>query len=137
EYDYAKHLLELMGITDYKNHYPKQLSGGQQSRVAIARALIQKPAMLFLDEPFAALDAITREALQDDLLHLCQLHDATVLFITHDIAEAVYLADRVAIIDRGKLVYDEPVHLQMPRHIVIIFQAVFIQRSDTRIERQL
>ena len=84
------------------DRYPLQLSGGQQSRVAIARALIQKPSLLFLDEPFAALDAITREELQDDLLRMCHMHNITVLFITHDIAEAVYLSDVVAVMEQRR-----------------------------------
>ncbi|MEK1832358.1 ATP-binding cassette domain-containing protein [Priestia megaterium] len=77
----ATNLLDLVGLASYVNQYPMQLSGGQQSRVAIARALIQKPSMLFLDEPFAALDAITREELQDDLLKVCKLHNTTVLLL--------------------------------------------------------
>ncbi len=123
--DYARHLLDLMGLSGYQDQYPKQLSGGQQSRVAIARALIQRPAMLFLDEPFAALDAITREELQDDLLRLCQLNQTTVLFITHDIAEAVYLSDRVAVMAEGKLVHEVEVPLPKPRQVEMRVQPTF------------
>lgn len=123
--DYAGHLLELVGLSDYRKQYPTQLSGGQQSRVAIARALIQKPSMLFLDEPFAALDAITREELQDDLLKLCHLHRTTVLFITHDIAEAIYLSDRVAVMAGGRIVYDLEVRLPKPRQVEMRVQPDF------------
>ena len=76
----AMELLELVGLQSFSDRYPLQLSGGQQSRVAIARALIQKPSLLFLDEPFAALDAITREELQDDLLRMCHMHNITNIY---------------------------------------------------------
>ncbi len=111
----AAELLKLVGLGDYAGRYPRELSGGQQSRVAIARALINEPAVLLLDEPFAALDAITREELQDDLLRLCALHGTTVLFVTHDIAEAIYLADRVAVMEAGRLRHELAVDLAKPR----------------------
>ena len=111
----ATSLLRMMKLPDYDQHYPTELSGGQQSRVAIARALIHRPSMLFLDEPFAALDAITREDLQDDLLALCQYQKMTVLFITHDIAEAVYLSDHVAVMESGEITFDLTVSLPKPR----------------------
>ncbi len=111
----ANDLLDLVGLNDYTARYPRELSGGQQSRVAIARALINDPAVLLLDEPFAALDAITREELQDDLLRLCELSQTTVLFVTHDIAEAVYLADRVAVMESGQLTHELTVDLAKPR----------------------
>lgn len=111
----AAELLALVGLSDYTARFPRELSGGQQSRVAIARALITEPAVLLMDEPFAALDAITREELQDDLLRLCDLRKTTVLFVTHDIAEAIYLADRVAVMNRGRLSHDLTVALAKPR----------------------
>ncbi len=111
----AARLLEVMGLCAYREHYPRQLSGGQQSRVAIARALILEPAILLMDEPFAALDAITREELQDDLLAMCRLRKTTVFFVTHDITEAVYLADRVAVMDGGRICKDISVDLPEPR----------------------
>src|SRR5699024_2859045 len=86
--DKAYEMLRLMGIEQYANDLPRHLSGGQQARVSIARALMMNPSLLFMDEPFAALDAITREELQRDLLDLCTQENMTVLFITHDIAEA-------------------------------------------------
>jgi NitT/TauT family transport system ATP-binding protein len=111
----AKDLLDLVGLTEYGARYPRELSGGQQSRVAIARALITDPAVLLLDEPFAALDAITREELQDDLLRLCALSQTTVLFVTHDIAEAVYLSDQVAVMAAGHLTHEVTIDLPKPR----------------------
>lgn len=111
----ALELLGRVGLSAYADRHPQKLSGGQQSRVAIARALITEPAVLLLDEPFAALDAITREELQDDLLRLCALHRTTVLFVTHDIAEAIYLADRVAVMEKGRFRHALTVDLDRPR----------------------
>jgi NitT/TauT family transport system ATP-binding protein len=111
----AQRLLAQLGLADRMNHFPRQLSGGQQSRVALARALILEPALLLLDEPFAALDAITREELQDDLLRMCREQRTTVVFVTHDIAEAVYLADHVAVMDAGRIVAQLPIALPQPR----------------------
>jgi len=111
----AAELLALVGLTDYAARYPRELSGGQQSRVAIARALIVEPLVLLMDEPFAALDALTREELQIDLLKLCQLRRTTVLFVTHDIAEAIYLADRVAVMEAGRFRHALDVDLPKPR----------------------
>lgn len=113
--DRAQSLLAMLGLSDHAQHYPRQLSGGQQSRVALARALILEPALLLLDEPFAALDAITRGELQDDLLRMCRLRNTTVLFVTHDISEAVYLGDRVAVMHQGHMIADLPVDLTAPR----------------------
>lgn len=121
----ALKLLEMVGLASYADRYPLQLSGGQQSRVAIARALMQKPSFLLMDEPFAALDAITREELQDDLLRLCERNRMTVLFITHDIAEAVYLGDVVGVIDNGEIVNRTTVELERPRSIGLRYHSYF------------
>ena len=100
----AEALLAQLGLGALGDRYPRQLSGGQQSRVALARALLLQPPLLLLDEPFAALDAITREELQQDLLRLARERGTTVLFVTHDIAEAVFLGDRVSVMQAGELV---------------------------------
>lgn len=118
-------LLTLMGLGQMAARHPFELSGGQQSRVAIARALINEPLVLLMDEPFAALDAITREELQDDLLHLCDVRKTTVLFVTHDIAEAVYLGDRVAVMEQGRIHHDQTVNLVRPRDNDVRFSAEF------------
>ena len=113
--EHALALLDQFGLAPHALHYPRQLSGGQQSRVALARALILKPALLLLDEPFAALDAITRAELQDDLLKSCGQRKTTVLFVTHDINEAVYLGDRIAVMHGGRIVDDIHIGLPEPR----------------------
>ena len=108
-------LLAQLGLQDHAQRHPRHLSGGQQSRVALARALVLEPPLLLLDEPFAALDAITRAELQDDLLRTCRQHGTTVLFVTHDIGEAVYLGDRIAVMQGGRIVDDIAVGLPAPR----------------------
>ncbi len=89
--------LELVGLTGFEDHYPHQLSGGMQQRVGIARALATDPDILLMDEPFASIDAQTRELLQDELLRILAQASKTVVFITHSIDEAVYLSDRVLV----------------------------------------
>lgn len=111
----AQQLLEQLGLGGQARHHPRQLSGGQQSRVALARALLLEPPLLLLDEPFAALDAITRAELQDDLLRTCRARGTTVLFVTHDINEAVYLGDRIALMHGGRIVDDIAIALPAPR----------------------
>jgi len=108
----AFELLELIGIADLAKRYPRQLSGGQQSRVALARGLLPSPPALLMDEPFAALDAITREGLQDDLRRLVSLRKTTVLFVTHDIAESVYLGDQVVVMEKGHISHTERIDME-------------------------
>lgn len=93
--------LAMVGLADAAQKYPSQLSGGMKQRVAIARALAIRPEILILDEPFGALDAITKEELQEELLNIWQEHRCTVLMITHDIDEALFLADRVVMMTNG------------------------------------
>ena len=93
----AERYLDMVGLANFKNHHPHQLSGGMQQRVAIARALAVKPEILFMDEPFGALAAITRMKLQDDVRRLSTEEKKTILFVTHDIEEAVILADRAVV----------------------------------------
>lgn len=121
----AEQLLTQMGLASHTNHYPRQLSGGQQSRVAIARALVLEPAILLMDEPFAALDAITREELQDELQTMCRARCTSVFFVTHDIAEAVYLADRVAVMEGGRIRHDIRVELPRSRTQDVRYSAAF------------
>jgi osmoprotectant transport system ATP-binding protein len=101
----TRELLTLVGLPpeEYEERFPVELSGGEQQRVGVARALAADPAYLLMDEPFGALDAITREALQQELLDLKRRFKKTVLFVTHDIFEALYLGDRIAILHRGRM----------------------------------
>ena len=94
----ARDWLERVGLGDFADHYPSQLSGGMKQRVAIARALANEPRILLMDEPFGALDAQTRSSMQAHLLGICARIDVTVLFITHDLDEAVYLSDRIVVL---------------------------------------
>ena len=91
-------MLDLVGLGALAQRWPHQLSGGQRQRVSLARALAVEPDILLMDEPFSALDALTRESLQDELIRVWQRTGKTVLFVTHDIDEAAYLADRVVIL---------------------------------------
>jgi NitT/TauT family transport system ATP-binding protein len=115
----AKRLLRRLGLGSKYQEKPPQLSGGQQSRVAIARALITSPRILFMDEPFASLDAITREELQHDLMDVCAEHKTSILFVTHDIGEAVFLGNKVSVMAEGKIHHTLQINLLHPRHNAI------------------
>ena len=95
--DKIKYALKLVNLDGYENRKINQLSGGQQQRIAMARAIVNEPKVLLLDEPLGALDAITRMKLQDDILDICKREKKTIIFVTHDIEEAVYLADRIVV----------------------------------------
>jgi NitT/TauT family transport system ATP-binding protein len=93
--DLARHFIDLVGLGAFAEHFPHELSGGMQQRVGIARALMRRPILIFMDEPFGALDAQTREQLQEDFLKIWSQTQATVIFVTHSIDEALYLSDRI------------------------------------------
>lgn len=95
--DRAEHMLEMVGLKDFAHRYPYELSGGMQQRVSIARALAVNPGILLMDEPFSALDEFTREKLHDDLLGIWKENKMTVVFVTHNISESVYLSDKVVV----------------------------------------
>jgi len=94
-HEVARHFIELVGLTAFAEHFPHELSGGMQQRVGIARALMRKPILIFMDEPFGALDAQTREQLQEDFLKIWSRTGTTVVFVTHSIDEALLLSDRI------------------------------------------
>lgn len=108
-------LLEMVQLAHLANRFPAQLSGGQKQRVALARALIHQPRLLLLDEPLGALDALTRIEMQQLIENLWQKHGFTVLLVTHDVSEAVAIADRVLLIEEGRIGLDLQVDLARPR----------------------
>ena len=113
----AERYLDMVGLSSFRDAYPSELSGGMQQRIALARVLAFEPAMLLMDEPFGALDAQTREIMQEELTTIWQRHKRTVLFVTHDIEEAVYLSDRVIVFSArpGRLKADITIDLPRPR----------------------
>jgi ABC-type nitrate/sulfonate/bicarbonate transport system ATPase subunit len=114
--------LDMVGLQKFRNRYPHELSGGMKQRVAIARVLANDPAVILMDEPFGALDAITRNGLQESLLHIWEKARKTILFITHSVDEAVYLADRVIVLSPhpGRLKLEIPIDLPRPRDIASV-----------------
>jgi NitT/TauT family transport system ATP-binding protein len=111
----ARELLKMVSLQDFENAYPKELSGGMRQRVSICRALLHKPPLLLMDEPFGALDAMTRDQLQIDLLRLCAETDMTVFFITHSIAEAIFLSDRVVVMSPRPGRIERIIDIDLPR----------------------
>jgi NitT/TauT family transport system ATP-binding protein len=107
--------LHVVGLTAFSDHYPSQLSGGMKQRVAIARALANEPRILLMDEPFGALDAQTRGAMQAHLLRICASVDITVMFITHDLDEAIYLSDRIVVLGAHPGRVLEVIEVPVPR----------------------
>ncbi|MNB73869.1 Aliphatic sulfonates import ATP-binding protein SsuB [compost metagenome] len=113
----ASQALAAVGLENRASEWPAALSGGQKQRVALARALIHRPGLLLLDEPLGALDALTRIEMQDLIASLWQEHGFTVLLVTHDVSEAVAMADRVLLIEEGKIGLDVTVDLPRPRRV--------------------
>lgn len=128
--------LRTVGLEAFTEHYPDELSGGMQQRVGIARAMLTDPRLLLMDEPFAALDAMTRESMMDELLRVWSGSGKTVLFITHSIPEAVYLSDRVLVMGPrpGRVVEEIPIDLPRPRDVATMASPGFIDIC-TRLRR--
>lgn len=112
-----KELLRLVGLEDFEKSYPHQLSGGMRQKVSLARALALEPDVLLMDEPFAALDTMNRERLQDELLRIRGAMGCTIIFVTHNIQEAVYLSDRTIVLSQrpARITLQQPVVLPFPR----------------------
>jgi ABC-type nitrate/sulfonate/bicarbonate transport system ATPase subunit len=123
----VKKYVELMGLSGFERHYPSQLSGGMKQRVAIARVLVNEPEVMLMDEPFAALDAQTRLSMQMFLLKIWERLRTTILFITHDIDEAVFLGDRIDVMTArpGKIKSLITVSLERPRHYEMVLSPAF------------
>jgi NitT/TauT family transport system ATP-binding protein len=129
----ADALLSLMGLTPFADAYPNQLSGGMQQRVAIARALMPKPATLLMDEPFGALDAQTREVMHDLIRHVHRLEKSTILFVTHDVEEAIYLGSRVVLMaprpGRIDSIFDVPLPAQRHQDMKLAPEFTALKRT--------
>ncbi|ASV66973.1 MULTISPECIES: ABC transporter ATP-binding protein [Cytobacillus] len=135
----AVEVLEMVGLKDYLHAYPRQLSGGMKMRVSIARALAAKPKLLLMDEPFAALDEMTRQTLQMDLLQIWQKEKATILFVTHNVYEAVYLSSKIAVMSArpGRLVTMIDVDLPYPRNRVNNQFNAYVDKAAKSLEHSM
>lgn len=124
----AREFLQIVGLANFENNYPMTLSGGMQQRVAIARALANYPRVLLMDEPFGALDAQTRYMMQENLLRLWEEFRITVIFVTHDIDEALLLGDRVVVMTAGpgQIIEDIRVNFERPRNSELLMDTEFI-----------
>lgn len=133
----ADALLRLMGLTHVAKAYPAALSGGMQQRVAIARALMSRPPILLMDEPFGALDAQTREVMHDLIKHVHKLERTTIVFVTHDVDEAIYLGDRVVLMAPRPGRIDSVVHVPLPaeRHRDMKLSPEFLQLKRQLLDR--
>jgi ABC-type nitrate/sulfonate/bicarbonate transport system ATPase subunit len=134
--DIAREHLALVGLERFADSYPSQLSGGMRQRVAIARALSYKPQVLLMDEPFGALDAQTRQLMQELLTQVWEEHRLTVMFVTHDIDEAVFLSDRVLVMTSrpGKIKEDIPIGIDRPRTFEVFSTPEFFEYKARLLE---
>ena len=130
--DRATRFIAMTGLEGFEGKYPHQLSGGMRQRVGIARALAVEPAVLLMDEPFSALDAQTRTLMMEELLGIWERTRTSILYVTHNIQEAVYMADRVVVLSRrpGRILEVVPVELKRPRHDAQMGEPGFVQASE-------
>ncbi|GAB5491959.1 MAG: ABC transporter ATP-binding protein [Phototrophicaceae bacterium] len=127
----VREVLPLLDLGDFGQAYPGELSGGMAQRVALGRALVQQPEVLLLDEPFGALDAMTREKISFDLLRVWAEYKQTMVMVTHDINEAVLLSDRIIVLSQrpGRVIADITVPLERPRNLEMIYTQPFIETA--------
>jgi NitT/TauT family transport system ATP-binding protein len=128
----ARRFIELTGLGGFEGKYPHQLSGGMRQRVGIARALAVDPAVLLMDEPFSALDAQTRQLMQEELLAIWERTRKTIVYVTHNIQEAVYMADRVIVLSRrpGRVLAEIPIELKRPRTEAMMAEPAFTRAAE-------
>ena len=128
----ARRFIELTGLAGFEGKYPHQLSGGMRQRVGIARALAVDPAVLLMDEPFSALDAQTRQLMQEELVSIWERTRKTILYVTHNIQEAVYLADRVIVLSRrpGRVLADIAIPIERPRTEATLSDPAFAEAAQ-------
>ena len=130
----ARELMAKMGLSGFEDNYPRELSGGMKKRAAIARVLAVDPAILMMDEPFGPLDALTKEKLQDEILALWESTGCTILYVTHDLTEAITLADRVVLMSArpGRVAGEYPIDLPRPRRVMDVkFTPHFVELEKT------
>ncbi len=130
----ARDLMARMGLSGFEDNYPRELSGGMKKRAAIARVLAVDPAILMMDEPFGPLDALTKEKLQDEILALWESTGCTILYVTHDLTEAITLADRVVLLSHrpGRVAGEYPIDLLRPRRVMDVkFSPRFVELEKT------
>jgi NitT/TauT family transport system ATP-binding protein len=124
--------LSVVGLAGFEDHYPRQLSGGMQQRVSLARALAIEPELLLMDEPFGSLDAQTRMIMQEELLRIWERDKRTIVFVTHDIDEAIFMGDRILVMGRrpGRFIHEVKVKFDRPRDIGVRGTAEFAQLKE-------
>ena len=139
----GEYFIQQVGLAGFESHFPKMLSGGMQQRTALARALANDPKVLLMDEPFGALDHQTRELMQELLLSIWEKHNKTVLFVTHDIDEAIFMANRVVVMSArpGRIKHEEPIAFPHPRDYRLKTGARFTEHKaqlteEIRVETQ-
>lgn len=133
----VQHYLELVGLKEFAARLPHELSGGMKQRIGLARALANQPELLLMDEPFGSLDALTREQMQEELLRIWLVEKKTVLFVTHGVDEAVFLADRIAVFSKrpGRIVDEIRVDLERPRRRDSVEFGALARKVRTTLDR--